>query len=336
MATYDIYKNLLGYDPREQQLQQQKLWAGLYGQAASPYEKMGIALGQLGGALFGGETPEQSRAGVLNKVLQDVGSQYSPNTPEYFKAIADALPADMANAKAYALQEAQKLEAAATKQTREDVEFITKNPNQLATELQTLTTRLENKARLAGWSGEGEVPADIQAKLEKTPEYKKIMQLSTAGQEALMDKVQTQEKKAVDLELARLGLETKDLDIRAKQLNIEKLTKEIQGIKNDVLGSRAFFEVNGLDYTKPLDKQDIPAKLKYAPGFMPALISAQKKALEGTPQAAGTANPAAAASKAEPNIQVLTADEVKAKGIQYDPSYDYAIVDGSLKKKKKK
>lgn len=200
MATVDLYKNLLGYDPREQQLQQQKLWAGLYGAAQSPYERMGLALGQLGGTLFGGETAEQGRAGILNKVLTDVGSQYSPNTPEYFKAIADALPADMANAKAYALQEAQKLETAATKQTREDVEFVSKRPEQLATELQTLTTRLENKAKLAGWSGEGEVPADIQAKLEKTPEYKKIMQLSTAGQEALMDRAQKEEKEALTIE----------------------------------------------------------------------------------------------------------------------------------------
>lgn len=200
MATIDIYKNLLGYDPREQQLQQQKLWAGMYGAAQSPYERMGIALGQLGGTLFGGENPEQSRAGVLNKVLQEVGSQYNPNTPEYFKAIADALPADMANAKAYALQEAQKLETAATKQTREDVEFVSKRPEQLATELSTLTTRLENKAKLAGWTGEGEVPADIQAKLEKTPEYKKIMQLSSAGQEALMDKAQKEKKEALTIE----------------------------------------------------------------------------------------------------------------------------------------
>lgn len=200
MATVDLYKNLLGYDPREQQLQQQRMWAGLYGAAQSPYERMGLALGQLGGSLFGGETPEQGRMGVVNKVLKDVGSQYSPNTPEYFKAIADALPADMANAKAYALQEAQKLETAATKQSREDVEFVSKRPEQLATELQTLTTRLENKAKLAGWSGEGEVPADIQAKLEKTPEYKKIMQLSTAGQEALMDRAQKEEKEALTIE----------------------------------------------------------------------------------------------------------------------------------------
>lgn len=216
MATMDIYKNLLGYDPREQQLQQQKLWAGLYGAAQSPYERMGLALGQIGGTLFGGNETEQGRMGAVNKALQEVGSQYTSNTPEYFKALADALPADMANAKAYALQEAQKLETAATKQTREDVEFVSKRPEQLATELSTLTTRLENKAKLAGWTGEGEVPADIQAKLEKTPEYKKIMQLSTAGQEALIDRAQKEEKEGLTIEslkttIAKNKKELKDI-----------------------------------------------------------------------------------------------------------------------------
>jgi hypothetical protein len=267
MATIDIYKNLLGYDPREQQLAQQKLWAGMYGAAQSPYERMGIALGQLGGTLFGGETAEQGRAGVLNKVLQDVGSQYSPNTPEYFKALAEALPADMANAKAYALQEAQKLETAATKQTREDVEFISKRPEQLATELQTLTTRLENKAKLAGWAGEGEVPPEIQAKLEKTPEYKKIMQLSTAGQEALIDKSQKEAKEGLTLESlkttiaknkAQLNQIGTDLDA-GNRWNMERQS------------AIELFVANGLDYTKPLDQ---------ATALMnPSLVTAQQKAL---------------------------------------------------------
>lgn len=270
MATYDIYKNLLGYDPREQQLQQQKLWAGMYGQAASPYERMGIALGQLGGALFGGETAEQGRAGVLNKVLQDVGSQYSPNTPEYFKAIADALPSDMVNAKAYALQEAQKLETAATKQTREDVEFITKNPNQLATELETLTTRLENKAKLAGWSGEGEVPADIQAKLEKTPEYKKIMQLSTAGQQAIIDKAQKEEKES-------LGIET-------SKLTITKLKNDIADAGKTTDAASEFMATYKLNPYEPIPEQlaknPALANLQYVPGVVSNLMNVQKKALE--------------------------------------------------------
>lgn len=271
MATYDIYKNLLGYDPREQQLQQQKLWAGMYGQAASPYEKMGIALGQLGGALFGGESAGQTQAATINKVLQEVATQYSPNTPEYFKAIADALPSDMVNAKGYALQEAQKLEEAGTKKTREDIEFLTKNPEQLATEVQALTTRLENKARLAGWVGEGEVPADVQAKLEKTPEYRKIMQLSNAGQQAIIDKAQKEEKES-------LGIET-------SKLNITKLKQEIADANKSPDAADTYLrDVYGLDPYKPLPEQIAKnpalANLQYVPGVVQGLMNTQKKALE--------------------------------------------------------
>jgi hypothetical protein len=266
MATVDLYKNLLGYDPREQQLQQQKLWAGLYGQASSPYERMGIALGQLGGSLFGGETAEQGRAGVLNKVLQEVGSQYSPDTPEYFKAIADALPADMTNAKAYALQEARKLETASTKQTREDIKFLTENPDQLATELSTLTARLENKAKLAGWTGEGEVPADVQAKLEKTPEYKKIMQLSNAGQTAIMDRAQKEEKEG--------------LTIESLKTTIAKNKADLNKIGNDFdSGTRWNYERQAAIDTLAAAGYEPNAKLQGADQLNTALVSAQKVAL---------------------------------------------------------
>lgn len=143
MATYDIYKNLLGYDPREQQLQQQKLWAGLYGQAASPYEKMGIALGQIGGALLGGDSAETSEKRTLDKVLAEVNAQYTPDTPEYFKAIAAALPNEMSNSKAYALQEARRLEQASSENLMKEAKFINENPTTATDRLQELAARIE-------------------------------------------------------------------------------------------------------------------------------------------------------------------------------------------------
>lgn len=333
------YSSLLGFDPVEEERNRQKLWAGLYGAASSPWEKVGIGISQLAGGLFGGESVAQSQASTLQKVAGEAAQLYAPNSAEYFTYIADKLPESMTMIKSNAMALAQDAERKDKEATRADVEFVNKHPEAMASEIQPLATKLEKKAKLLYSqynydpdSGEP-IPEEIKSKLEKTPEYRKIMEISQVGQQALMDKVQTQEKKAVDLELARLGLETKDLDIRAKQLNIEKLTKEIQGIKNDVLGSRAFFEVNGLDYTKPLDKQDIPAKLKYAPGFMSSLIAAQKKALEGTPQAAGTANPAAAAPKEDNTIRTL----VESKGESYQPDmYDYRVVNGQVQRKKKK
>lgn len=332
MATKNIYTNILGYDPYERQLQEQKLWSGMYSSAQSPYERMGLALSQLGGALFGGENQQQKEFGSLNEVMKQVGSQFTPGTAEYYRAVADALPPEMANSKTRAAQLALELERKDQEQLRSDVKFLKDNPDQLPTEIQGLQTKLENKARVLGWNPTEtaqEVPPEIMAKLAVTPEYKRILQLSTAGQTAAIDKAQKEEKEATDLAVSKLNLSMKDLDIRGKELNIEKLSREISGIKNDVLASREFFRVNNLDYTKPLDAQNIPAKLKYTPGFMSSLISAQKKALEGAPS---TAAPGASAA---PAVKPLTKAEVEAQGVKFDSGYEYAIIDGKLSRKKK-
>lgn len=332
MATKNIYSSILGYDPYERQINERKLWSGLYQGAQSPYERMGLALAQLGGNLFGGETREQKEFSSLNDVIKQVGSQFTPGSAEYYRAVSDALPPEMVESKTRAAQLALELERKDQEQVRSDVKFLKDNPDQLATEIQGLQTKLENKAKVLGWNPTEtaqEVPPEIMAKLATAPEYKRILQLSSAGQTALIDRAQKEEKEATDLAISKLNLSMKDLDIRGKELNIEKLTREISGIKNDVLASREFFRVNNLDYTKPLDAQNIPAKLKYTPGFMSSLISAQKKALEGVPS---PSQPAAAADAA---IKPLTKAEVEAQGGKFDPAYDYALIDGKLQRKKK-
>jgi hypothetical protein len=267
MATVDLYKNLLGYDPYERRMQEQKLWGNLYQGAQSPYERMGIALGQIGSTLFGGDTRSQTETAELSKVLQEVGSQYEVNSPEYFKAIAAALPESMSNAKAYASQKALEAEGVARKQTREDIEFVTKNPDQLATELQTLTNRLENKAKLAGWTGEGEVSPEIQAKLEKTAEYKKIMQLSNAGQTAIIDKAQKEEKEGLTLESLKTTIAKNQAQL--KQIGTDLDAGNRWNMERE--SAIDLFVANGLDYTKPLDQ---------ATALMnPSLVTAQQKAL---------------------------------------------------------
>lgn len=333
MATKNIYTNILGYDPYERKLQEQKLWSGMYQGAQSPYERMGLALAQLGGTLFSGETEQQKEFGSLNEVIKQVGTQYTPGTAEYYRAVSDALPAEMIESKTRAAQLAVELERKDQEQFRSDVKFLKDNPDQLATEIQGLQTKLENRAIKMGWNPTEtaqEVPPEIMSKLAMTPEYKRILQLSNAGQTAAIDKAQKEEKEATDLAVSKLNLSMKDLDIRAKELNIDKLSREISGIKNDVLASREFFRVNNLDYTKPLDAQNIPAKLKYTPGFMSSLISAQKKALEGAPSTAAPGSPAA-----EPSVKPLTKAEVEAQGVKFDSGYEYAIIDGKLSRKKK-
>ena len=93
MAT-TFAKGLFGVDPAEYSMQQQKLWSNLYSQASSPYEKMGIALAQIGGTALGlTETAVDKKVADISKVLNDIGTQYQVGTAEYYKAVADALPA---------------------------------------------------------------------------------------------------------------------------------------------------------------------------------------------------------------------------------------------------
>jgi hypothetical protein len=89
MAT--IQPGLFGYDPTELQQAEQRRWAAMYGQAGSPYEKMGMALGQIGGSaikgLFGIEDP----AITANKEATSLAGQYDLNTAAGLKEYTTAL-----------------------------------------------------------------------------------------------------------------------------------------------------------------------------------------------------------------------------------------------------
>lgn len=143
MATKNLYTNLLGYDPYERELQNRKLWAGLYGSAQSPYEKMGLGLAQLGGTLFGSltEDKEQDPVQQLSKLSAEASQQFSPQSPEYYKYIADnsSNPIIKANAAQYAAE----AESTRTKTLREDVKFYRENPSVATDKLQELGARLE-------------------------------------------------------------------------------------------------------------------------------------------------------------------------------------------------
>jgi hypothetical protein len=270
MVSKTTYTTLLGYDPREDELTRRKLWAGLYGSASSPYEKIGIGLSQLGGALFdrafGDETADP--VAQINKVATDASQQFEVNSPEYFNYIAANVSNPTVRQNAAAL--AREAEAKVTKQTREDIEFVGKNPDQLATELQTLTDRLERKARTLGWKPEDplnqEVPPEIQAKLEKTAEYKKILQLSNAGQTALVDRAQKEEKEGLTIE----NLKT----------TISKNKAELAKIGTDFdAGTRWNYERDAAIKALAAAGYKPDDELRGADKLNTALVSAQKVAL---------------------------------------------------------
>ena len=176
---------LLGYDPLEQQRQQQKMWAGLYGQASSPYEKIGIGVGQLGSALIGnlmGESAQEKKEKTVASIKQQADAQFAPGSPEYFRFVAENLPAEYSDSKAYAAQEALKAQAAADKMYLDRVKTVTENPAQMGIVSAPISAQVQ--AQIAKMSPSGQPLSESQiAALQASPQYQQLVGL-TSAQEA--------------------------------------------------------------------------------------------------------------------------------------------------------
>jgi hypothetical protein len=174
---------LLGYDPLEQQRQQQKMWAGMYGQASSPYEKIGLGIGQIGGALIGGlmgDSPAQKKEKAVMEVRQAADAQFAPGSPEYFRFVAENLPAEYADSRAFAAQEAAKAQAAADKMYLDRVKTVTENPQQLGIVSAPISTQVQ--AQIAKMSEATGQPLNEQqiASLQASPQYQQLVGLTDA------------------------------------------------------------------------------------------------------------------------------------------------------------
>ena len=176
--------SLLGYDPLEQQRQQQKMWAGMYSQASSPYEKIGMGVGQLGAALVGGlmgESPAQKKEKAVMEVRQQADAQFNPGTPEYFRFVAENLPAEYADSRAYAAQEAMKADAAAQKMYLDRVKTVTENPQQLGIVSAPISSQVQSQ--IARMSADGQPLNEQQiAALQASPQYQQLVGLTSAQQ----------------------------------------------------------------------------------------------------------------------------------------------------------
>ena len=205
---------LLGYNPREEQLQQQKLWAGLYGQASSPYEKIGIGLGQLGGALVGGlmgESATQKRERTLLTVKEAADQQFAPGSPEYYKYVADNLPAgaEYSQSKDLATQEFLKARKATLAEQANERKSVREDPESLDLFTPKYATPLLAKAQARGFDPEKETApqttAEIKAfaklyDLDKDPNYNNLMALRTLAEKEAKKEAQRAEKEALTIE----------------------------------------------------------------------------------------------------------------------------------------
>jgi len=276
MAT-TFAKGLFGVDPAEYSMQQQKLWSNLYSQASSPYEKMGIALAQIGGTAFGlTETPVDKKIADISKVLNDIGTQYQAGTAEYYKAVADALPAEYPDAKAQAQAEFIKFKEKETTTFTLAMKAVKDSPESLDAFLDPLKVNILRKATTKGWNEE-EVPVPQTAEefasfakkfgLTNDPDYRRGVALY---------KLAEKEGKKETLEA-----ETKLLNKEDIQVRIQKNKKELNKLATDnfTAGDRwnaereaaiALFRAARINPTEPLKGANLANT---------ELVNAQSKAL---------------------------------------------------------
>lgn len=258
MAT-SLQKGLFGGDPVAMQREEQKVWSQMYGQAGSPYEKMGLALAQIGGALFGGESAMATKANAINKALQQAGAQYQQGTAEYYKAVADALPEEYADSKEFATQKYLETKKAETTAYTDSVKAIKDNPELAPTFIEPLKISLLQKATKNGWN-EAETPLpqtqeEIKAfakqyGLDKDPMYRQMISLQQVADKEAKKEVQQEEKRALDIESIKSTIARNKREVA----KLEKDDKFDAGDRwnSEIDAALALFAANNIDPTKPL------------------------------------------------------------------------------------
>ena len=258
MAT-TLQKGLFGGDPVAMQREEQKIWSNMYGQAGSPYEKMGIALAQIGGTLFGGENALSSKASAINKAIEAANAQYQQGTAEYYKAVADALPQEYADSKDFAIQKYLETKKAETTAYTDAVKAIKDNPELAPTFIDPLKISLLQKATKNGWN-EAETPMpqtmnEIKAfakqfGVDKDPMYRQMISMQMVADKEAKKEVMEAEKGALTMESIRSTIARN----KAELGKIEKDAKFDAGDRwnAELDAANALFKANGLDPTKPL------------------------------------------------------------------------------------
>jgi hypothetical protein len=334
MAT-TLQKGLMGFDPVELQREQQRQWATMYGQAGSPYEKMGLALGQIGGAFFGGESAAVSKAKAINQAMEQASSQYQQGTAEYYKAVADAIPSEYTDSKDFATQKFLEAKKAETTVYTDSVKAIKDNPELLPTFTDPLKISLLQKATKNGWNeADNPMPQTVteiaafakKYNLDKDPMYRQLISLEqVAAKEA---------KKETQQEEQRL------LTMKSIESTIARNNREVSKIASDKFeaGNRwnqeresalALFTANKLDPNVPLKGINLANT---------ELVNAQRIALRNpwTGKATEQITPPGGASGKSASEGGDIKQQVTTAFGTYEPNkYDYRIVNGQVQRKAK-
>lgn len=326
MAT-TLQKGLFGGDPVEMQYQQQKLWQGAYAGAQNPYEKIGLALGQLGGKLLGGESELQTKANAINEAIAQAGQLHQQGTAEYYKAIAESPTlAGYTESRDFAIQKYLEVKKAEAAEFAAERKGVREDPGSVDVYAPKYATNLLDKAAAKGFDRTKEpIPEtteEIKAfaklyDLDKDPAYNKFMTLRTLSEKEAKNEQVKAEKEVLSIKQMETNI-AKD-NAQLKQIGKDDFDKGARWNAENA-AARQFLLANKVDLTKPLTG---------AAKANPAFVEAYQKALRNDwTGSKGITSPApSAGGKGDISKQAATAFG------SYDPAtYDYAIIDGQVKR----
>ena len=263
MAIGQFQKGLLGYDPMELKMQEQKQWQALYANAGSPYEKMGIALGQIGnaivGGLWGGESGLDSKASAINAAIEKARAQYDDNTSDYYRAVAQNIPEQYKDSQQVAMEKAAEVKQKEQTTWTEAIKTVRQDPESLSVFQQPLAESLLRKATKKGWNEQDtpvpQTPEEIKAfaklyDLSNDPDYGRYLALQKIADKEAKKETQQEEKRLLDMDSIRST-------IARNKREVNKLEKEDKFDAGDrwnaeLAAAQALFKANGIDPTKPL------------------------------------------------------------------------------------
>ena len=328
------------FGPTRNELRQQYLknLQGQFASAQSPYEKMGLAIGNIVGTAFGIRDPQLEQASKIESIYQSVAQMYPEDqtSPEFYRELSSVLSAAGLQEQAIiSAEQARKVEdqridrqiklaqfsETMTEKKRKTVDYYKKNPEQAEFRLTQLAEIIKNDPGNA---------AAIQ-------EYEQITRSASEG--AIEASAKTEkETLALELDRTRLAKYRKDLSDAEKFGPAQRWDAETDA-------ARKLLQTYKIDITKPLEQQ-IQGRTAFGP--MAGEISqaferaVRRKTTEGGgPGSAPASAPAPAAEPAKPAKQSAGGGNVEAKvkatGLPYEPDkYEYRVLaNGTVQRKKK-
>ena len=145
MAKQSMFSTeLYGYDPEERRRRKLESYDRLLAAQQTPQSRLGFALGNLFGEYLAPETGEEGKISSINRALKTAANQFpDQSSPEYYEAVAAAIPEQYADSKIIAQRKAVEARAVLEKAMMERSKLALELPESITPRLQQLAARIQ-------------------------------------------------------------------------------------------------------------------------------------------------------------------------------------------------